>query len=148
MRARTLLPFHSFPGTALALTAVVAVSMVLTSCSSSVQPGGQPPPNPKVYTCRDRPIKIDKGYAHGVDKDLVVVCSGVHVSWKGTAPWEVRFATSPFVGGETVITDQTDQSKVSAVKPEPVDNDTPFEYSATTSDGVKHDPQIIIMGGS
>jgi hypothetical protein len=115
-----------------------------------VQPGDQPPPNPKakVYTCHDRPIKIDKGYAHGVDKDLVVACTGVYIRWKGTAPWEVRFAASPFAGGETVITDQTDQSKVSAVKPEPPDEDTSFKYSVTTSDGQKHDPQIIIMGGS
>lgn len=141
---KALAQLRSFLGITLALTAAVAVSIVFTSCSSSVTP---PTPKTTVYTCHDRPIKIEKGYAHGVDKDLVVVCGGVHVRWKGTAPWEVRFATSPFVGGETVITDRTDQSKVSAVKSEPPDEDTCFKYSATTSDGMKHDPQIIIMGG-
>lgn len=144
MKTLAQLPSHFFPGTALALTAIVAAVAFGISCAQTPQVA--PPPHP--YSCHDRPIKIEKSYAKGVDKDPVVVCGGFHVTWKGTAPWEVRFTTSPFEGGEMVITDQTDQSKVSAVNHAPVDNDTSFKYFATTSDGVKHDPQIIIMGGT
>jgi hypothetical protein len=145
MRAPAQLPSQLSFGTTLMLTVLVAVAMVVTACSSSVQ---QPPPTPKtkVYTCKDRPIKIDKNYKHGVDQDVVVLCGGNSVSWKGSAPWEVRFTTSPFVGGATVITDTS--LDPGPVIQEPADQDTAFKYSVTTSDGTKFDPQIIIMGGN
>jgi hypothetical protein len=146
MKTLAQLPSHFLPGIAVALTAIVTVAFVM-SCSTPQTSQTPPPPVPRtqVCNCKDRPIKIDKGYAHGVDKDLVVVCSGVHVIWSGKAPWKVSFATSPFVGGETDITDTTDQTKLVVKDVGP--DDTAFKYSVTPSGGPKHDPQIIIMGG-
>jgi hypothetical protein len=148
MKALAQLPSHlSFRNT-LELTALVAVAMVVTACSSSVEPNVQPPATTrmKAYSCKDRPITVDKGFSKGVDKETVVVCGGYSVSWKGNNPkdsWEVDFTTSPFVNGETVI-------KNGSPNPSPVVatvDDTAFKYSVITSDGIKHDPQIIIMGG-
>jgi hypothetical protein len=146
MKTLAQVPPHCFSGTALVLTATVTLAFVI-SCSKPQEPQNQPPPTPKtdVYTCKDRPIKIDKMYGNGVDKDPVVVCSGFHVRWSGKAPWKVSFTTSPFVGGETDITDTTDQTQLSAIKDVGAD-DTPFKYSATPAGGPKHDPQIIVMG--
>lgn len=149
MRARTQLPSHLSFETTLVLTVLVAVALFVTACSSSVQPPPTPNPNPKttkVYPCRDRAIKIDKAYAHGVDQDVVVLCGGNNVSWKGNPPWEVDFTTSPFVSGVTVIKDTS--LAPGPVLPEPLDQDTAFTYTVTTSDGKKFDPQIIIMGGN
>jgi hypothetical protein len=150
MRARTQLPSHLSFGTTLALTVLVAVAMVITACSSSVQPNVQPPPTPKttkVYTCKDRPIKIDKIYTgKGVDKDPVVACTGVTVSWSGPKGWKVSFTTSPFASGVTDIDEATDPTKL--VTKDVGADDVGFKYSVTFSDGTKFDPQIIIMGGS
>jgi hypothetical protein len=154
MKTPAQLPSHFFSGTALALAAIVVVTLGI-SCSQTPQvappptPQVAPPPTPKTklsYTCKDRPITVDKGFAKGVDKETVVVCGGYSVSWKGNNPkdsWEVDFTTSPFVNGETVI-------KNGSPNPSPVVatvDDTAFKYSVITSDGIKHDPQIIIMGG-
>src|SRR5258708_3130659 len=109
MKTLAQLPSHFFSGTALALTAIVSLALVI-SCSN--KPEDQPPPTRKVYNCKDRPIKVDKSYGNGVDKDPVVACSGVHVRWSGQKPWKVSFTTSPFVSGQTDIDDTTDQSNL------------------------------------
>jgi hypothetical protein len=145
MKTLAQLPSHFFPGTALALTAIVAVAFGI-SCSQTPQVAPPPVPKTKVYSCKDRPIKIDKSYGNGVDKDPVVVCIGVYVTWSGTAPWKVSFATSPFAGGQTDIDDTTDQSKL-VIKDVGAD-DAAFKYSVTPAGGTKRDPQIIVMGGS
>ena len=144
MKTLAQFPSRFSSGTALAVAAIVAVAFGI-SCSQT--PKVVPPPGPKTYTCKDRPIKIDKIYSgKGVDKDPVVACIGVHVSWSGKKPWKVHFATSPFVGGETNIDDTTDQTNL--VIKDVGDDDAGFKYSVTTSDGTKFDPQIIVMGGS
>jgi hypothetical protein len=147
MKTLAQLPSHSFSGIALALMAIVAVAFGV-SCSRPQTPPVSPPPTPKtrVYTCQDRSIKVDKGYANGVDKDPVVVCIGVHLRWDGKPHWKVSFTTSPFVGGETDIDETTDQTKL-IIKDVGAD-DTAFKYSVTPGGGPKHDPQIIVMGGS
>jgi hypothetical protein len=145
MKALAQLPSDFFSGTALALVAIVAMISGI-SCSQPQTPQVIPPPGKtKAYTCKDRPIDIDKSYSHGVKQETVVVCGGNNVSWKGPAHWEVRFTTSPFVSGVTVITDTS--LDPGPVIQEPADQDTAFKYAVTTNDGVKHDPQIIIMGG-
>jgi hypothetical protein len=145
MKTLAQLPSHFFSGTAFALSAIVAVAFGI-SCSQTPQVAPPPVPKTKVYTCKDRPIRIDKIFGSGVDKDPVVACIGVHVSWQGKPHWKVSFATSPFVGGETDIDDTKDQTNL-VVKDVGAD-DVGFKYSVTLSDGTKHDPQIIVMGGS
>ena len=146
MKTPAQLPSHFFSGTALALAAIFVVTLGI-SCSQPQTPQVTPQPGKtSAYTCKDRPITVDKGFSKGVDKETVVVCGGYSVSWKGNNPkdsWEVDFTTSPFVNGETVI-------KNGSPNPSPVVatvDDTAFKYSVITSDGIKHDPQIIIMGG-
>jgi hypothetical protein len=145
MRALAQLPSHFFSGPALTLAAIVAVALGI-SCSQTPQVAPPPTPKTKTYTCKDRPIKIDKNYGNGVDKDPVVVCIGVHVSWSGKPGWKVSFTTSPFDSGITDIDDSTDQSKL-VIKDVGAD-DAAFKYSVTPVDGTKRDPQIIVMGGS
>src|SRR5712671_6847599 len=104
MKTLAQLPSHFSSGTALAVAATVAVAFGI-SCST---PKVVPPPGPKTYACKDRPIKIDKIYSgKGVDKDPVVACIGVYVSWKGKHGWKVSFTASPFTSGATDIDDTT-----------------------------------------
>jgi len=73
-----------------------------------------------------------------------VVCGGHKIKWKeknSNDTWEVKFTTSPFTQGETMI-------KKGGPDPSPVsspNDDTAFKYSIVVNN-VKHDPQIIIMG--
>jgi hypothetical protein len=144
MKTLAQFPSHFFSGTALAVAAIVAVAFGI-SCSQT--PKVVPPPGAKTYTCKDRPIKIDKIYTgKGVDKDPVVACIGVYVSWKGKHGWKVSFTTSPFTSGTTDIDDTTTPDKL-VIKDIGAD-DVGFKYSVTLDDGTKYDPQIIVMGGS
>lgn len=137
--------------TRLMLAIVVVVSMGVTGCSKEepkavggpgVGPGKRPP-----YTCKNRQIHIDKSYGNGVDKDTVVMCIGMQVTWNGNKHWTVDFTTTPFDDNKTThIDENTDQSKL-FMKDVGYD-DTPFKYSVTPDGGTPHDPQIIIMGGS
>lgn len=146
MKTPAQLPSHFVPGTALALAAIVVVALGI-SCSQTPQVAPPPTPKTKSYSCKDRPIKIDKIYTgKGVDKDPVVACIGVTVSWSGQKGWKVSFTTSPFTSGVTDIDDTTDATKL--VTKDVEADDVGFKYSVTLSDGTKFDPQIIIMGGS
>ena len=131
----------------IASLALVAIVVVASGISCSQTPKVVPPPGPKTYTCKDRPIKIDQNYSHGVDKDPVVVCIGNYVRWSGQHGWKVSFTNSPFVDSNlTDIDDTTDPAKL-VIKDVGAD-DAAFKYSVTPAGGTKHDPQIIVMGGS
>jgi hypothetical protein len=148
MKTLAQLPFRFLSTASLTLAAIVAVASGI-SCSQTPQVAPPPTPTPKTktYTCKDRPIKIDKNYNHGVDKDPVVVCVGNYVSWSGQHGWKVSFTTSPFVDPNlTDIDDSTDPSKL-VIKDVGAD-DAAFKYSVTPAGGKKIDPQIIVMGGS
>lgn len=96
------------------------------------------------YTCKDREIKVDAGASNGVDHDTVVICGGQNLSWKekNNEKWKVEFSTSPFQGGQTTL-----QNGDGAYPVSHQNDDTAFKYAITVN-GTKHDPQIIIMGGT
>jgi len=96
------------------------------------------------YNCRDRVIKVNAANAHGVDHDTVVICGGQSITWKeqNNEDWEVDFTSSPFQQGQTKVKKGDGAQAVNSLT-----DDTAFEYSITVN-GTKHDPQIIIMGGT
>ena len=138
MKTSVALPVRLSLSVSMALAALLAISLWQSSCA-------KPALTQHVYPCTDRKIDVNAGAATGVDQDTVVVCGGQKIKWqeKNKEDWEVEFAASPFQQGEKKI-------KKGGAPPSTVvhlPDDTPFKYSITVNDQ-KHDPQIIIMGGT
>jgi hypothetical protein len=140
MKVPVSLPVRLSLPAALTLAGVLAVSLFQAACEKAV-----PPPPTDVYACRDRTIDVNANASTGVDQDTIVVCGKHKVKWKekNQEDWQVEFTTSPFQQGETKI--KKGDAPPSAVTPQTAD--TAFKYSITVN-GQKHDPQIIVMGGS
>jgi hypothetical protein len=137
MKARVSLPVRLSLPAGMALATLLGVSLWQAACEK--------PQLLKDYKCKDRDIDVNANASAGVDQDTVVVCGNHKVKWKekNKEDWEVEFAVSPFQKGEKKF--KKGDPPPSAVAPQ--SSDTAFKYSITV-DHQKHDPQIIIMGGS
>jgi hypothetical protein len=138
MKTSVALPVRLSLSVSMALAALLAISLWQSSCA-------KPALTQHVYPCTDRKIDVNAGAATGVDQDTVVVCGGQKLDWKEkhNEDWEVEFTVSPFEQSEKKI--KKGGGPHSNVKH--LADDTAFKYWITV-DGTKHDPQIIIMGGT
>jgi len=138
MKTSVALPVRLSLSVSMALAALLVISLWQSSCQNR-------PAIAHVYNCRDRVPDVDGGATNGVVQDTVVVCGGQKLDWKEkhNEDWEVEFTSSPFEQGEKKI--KKGGGPHSNVKH--LADDTAFKYSITVN-GQKHDPQIIIMGGT